>query len=252
MDETPRHLTHIKEIMLRKLLSAIAALALSTGLLVAVNQLPASAGGTYVQAGDSQDQTGAGNTQGALLTHATAGDLVVVYASWNDTSTTSAVNDGHGHNYTSISADSWGPSGGYRQQVWYYQNAPSNMQVANITFSGTPSDVNTVVMEFSGIATSGALDNFSHGAGTSNSLPNPPPRWSYGPFTKGTSTDLAVGFGSLDGANTNCFGSNCHVTGSSESVYEADTSNSSSAAQVGGVTTTNSLPWGAYQIAFKV
>jgi hypothetical protein len=146
----------------------LAALAVAfTALIVATDVQPASAGGTHVETQGCSDSANNDHYASCSLTsYAGAGDLWVVYAAWNDASTASADDDDGSGGLTSVaSAASWGPSNGYRQKVWYMENTPNTVFSATVTFSGTPSWWHVVIQDYSGLATSGALNSSTPFAG---------------------------------------------------------------------------------------
>ncbi|MGH8231203.1 MAG: fibronectin type III domain-containing protein, partial [Steroidobacteraceae bacterium] len=163
---------------------------------------PAAAAVAYVQ-GAAQDPTAATSLSVTYTAAQTAGDLNVVAVGWSDaTSRINSITDSKGNNYQIAVGPTTSP--GNATQVLYYAQsiaaAAAGTNTVTITFNTSVAYPDVRVVEYSGIATSGALDvAVGASAGTGTAL-------SSGSITTTNANDLLVGADDI-GAGFNAVGS---------------------------------------------
>jgi hypothetical protein len=102
-----------------------------------------------------------------------SGNLWVVVAGWtSDATVTITDNLGSGSFVATASSlsnasRSWGPSNGYRMQMWHVASTGSGLLQANLAFSGTaPGHVRIAMYEFSGQDTTSLVKGAGNNSGT--------------------------------------------------------------------------------------
>ena len=135
----------------------------------------------------------AGASSGTTITltpSTTAGSLIVLIVACKATSlTVSGIADnasGGSNVYTSCGANSVDTSN-YRTEVWYAANAKATTSIV-VTMSGTITDGNVAMLEYTGAATSTPFDVATTGAGASGTT------WNTGSFTPTASGETVVCF----------------------------------------------------------
>lgn len=121
---------------------------------------PAVAAWAHVQTSSSSTAANADTDWAqAYGSNVTAGSLLVCEVGWYNTPTVSSVADGT-NTWTKIGATVTVAStgGNWNINLWYAMNAASGATTVTTTFSANPTIVHMICSEFSGIATSSALD----------------------------------------------------------------------------------------------
>lgn len=124
----------------------------------------------------------------------TAGSAIVVAVAWQtQTITVTGVTDTKGNTYTAAGAPLNWFGTTYRMQVWIALNVAATATTNTVTmaFSSSSATICAAIAEFSGIATSSALDGYAAAIGTAATA-------SSGTITSANATNLIFGFG-MDG-----------------------------------------------------
>lgn len=98
--------------------------------------------------------------------NAASGNLILVFAHWDNQAVSATVKDQVGNNYVAIFPQTnTGPSDSF--QVWYAQNIRGGIPLAvTLTFTGRTNTISVVdVIEYAGLSTSAALDVFTSAIG---------------------------------------------------------------------------------------
>ena len=113
----------------------------------------------YANNGNASLNSGGSTSVAITLTGVTAGNCLVIGASWVDnTITVSSVSDSNGTMVDLVTQTSWS-SGGAAARSWYVKNTASGSHTITINFSGTATFRNIIVDEFSGANTSTPIEN---------------------------------------------------------------------------------------------
>jgi len=126
-------------------------------------------GGQFVQW--ASNDNGATSASTTYQDHnATAGDLVLVFAHWDNQALTATAADQLGNTYTPAFSPACPAGTTSCFQVWYASNVSSGAPIAaTVTFSGTTTSISTVdLIEYSGVVASSPLDVSASAMGNSN------------------------------------------------------------------------------------
>jgi hypothetical protein len=145
---------------------------------------------SYKQSGSSASPTSGGSLTATYSSAQTAGDLNVVAVGWVDaTSSVTSVTDSKGNTYIRAVGPTIA-SGTATQSIYYAQNivaAAAGANIVTVTFSTTVPDPVVRIVEYSGIATSNALDVAVGASSTTGTALNS------GSVTTTNANDLLVG-----------------------------------------------------------
>lgn len=194
----------------------------------------------FVQQNTNQITSGASN-QTSFSTANTAGNLIVVYAIWDNTNT-ATVSDTNGNTYTSAV----GPTAltsCCRAQIFYAKNIAGGNNTVNVTFSTAASSFAlSYIHEYSGIDTVSPIDVTSASSGTASAI-------SSGSATTANANDLIFG-GMASGDTVTSAGSGFVARSSAfGNMTEDKVVTSTGSYNVTG--TQNSNAWVAQMVAFK-
>lgn len=178
----------LKDKKTRRLL-AIALVAAVAAVLLNLNIPNTSAAIAYVNSNSGHlGSSNVGTTVTSTLNNTTAGDLLVITAQWysgtgpgfyNATATDSQGN-------TLVVANSSTMANTHSIETWYAQNIAGGADTVTLTVSADSVDREVDVVEYSGVAQSGALD-VAASATSTGTLPDS------GPVTTTAANDLLVG-----------------------------------------------------------
>ena len=142
------------------------------GVLIGLLALPAvdAATGTFVQARQKRITAGTVNSL-AFTNPNTAGNLIVVYAAWNNTGPV-ALSDSRGNTYTSVApATAWGNTNSWRSQLFYAKNISGGTNTVTATFgTAITSFGKLLIHEYSGLDRNNPLDASASSIGTTNAM----------------------------------------------------------------------------------
>jgi hypothetical protein len=133
-------------------------------------KLMAASGATAVPIEYVQSQSGTGVSLAFSASNA-AGNFIVVAVRWNEgTVSSTAIIDTVGNTYQSISTGYGG--GGFRSALWYAENVGAGTNTITASFSDTvnTATVHIIIVEYSGVAKSGAFDRTNASTAPSGEL----------------------------------------------------------------------------------
>src|SRR5690349_15430152 len=226
---------------LRAVLVVLLALVGITGT-GAVGAHAAPATPTYVQ-GRANEAAGGTKTNSVAYSSAnTAGNFLVAYAIWDNTSA-ATVSDTRGNTYASVAAASRWKGNGWSSQVFYAKNVAAGANTVTLTLGTAVSGWSVIyVHEYSGIDKVSPLDVSAVATGTASAMNS-------GSATTTNATDLVFGAGASDkvvnGGGTG-FTSRLTTYGNrtQDKRVTATGSNASTASQNGNA-------WVMHMVAFK-
>src|SRR3954469_7851749 len=143
----------------------------------------------FVQARSKQITTGTANSL-AFTNANTAGNLVVVYVVW-DNSSPVTLRDSRGNTYVSVGPPTaWGANGTWRSQMFYARNIASGTNTVTATFQGAITSFGRVyIHEYSGLDRTAPLDVSRVSTGTARAMDS-------GSATTTNANDVIFGAGS--------------------------------------------------------
>lgn len=161
-----------------------------------------SASFAYVSSASRSSQSGGSTTSVFPSFNLSSGDLVVVFASWAETSAlTATISDTAGNTYTQAGSYARSSEGGddYAVGLWYCLNPTGNASnVVTVTYSGTATYREGCAASYS-YSGSIELGDTSSGSNTSDVTP-----WTTSPDVSAVNGDLIVGgFGFYDPVTAN-------------------------------------------------
>lgn len=214
----------MKGITLKKLLSVLAALAVTIGVLTISQGTAHAAIAANVQSEQCGDPAPtSAQTTCTMSNFATSGNLVAFQVVWGGTATLTVTDNNGASTFTTAgSATAWGPSSGNRIKQYYSQNTGSTVFSTSLTFSSTPSWWYGYITEWSNVHTSSALKASSNATGTAvNNGPNNV----YSTTTTGGGDFLVVGLAASTGTMSAGTGSwlNEAIADSNGNVYARGT-----------------------------
>ena len=178
-----------REWLARSVILVLLALVAGNAGLSTVHAAPATP--TYVQ-GRANEAARATTTNAVAFSSAnTAGNLLVVYAIWDNTSAAS-ISDTRGNTYASVAPASRWKGSAWSSQVFYAKNVAGGANTVTLSLGTAVSSWSVVyVHEYSGIDKVSPIDVSVAGTGTSSAM-------SSGSATTTNATDLVFGAGASD------------------------------------------------------
>jgi hypothetical protein len=172
----------------RTYLSLLTASAITVGGLVVSGAAPASAEPAtpqFVQALAKEVTSGTTNSL-AFSSGNTAGNLIVVYAIWSNTNS-SSVSDSGGNAYAAAARTTWGTN--WSAQVFYAKNITGGSNTVTVTFATAVNSFGAIyIHEYTGVDKVSPLDVSTSAIGTSRAM-------SSGSVTTTNASDLLFGAG---------------------------------------------------------
>src|SRR5919201_4648548 len=98
----------------------------------------------------------------------TAGNLLVCWAEWNDTTSNPTISDKQSNTWTAVGVLRSTAGTAVSIQIWYAANCKAGSNTVTTTFA---SDIGITIAEWSGVATSSPLGITSTKTGTSTTTP---------------------------------------------------------------------------------
>jgi len=175
-----------------------------------------------------------------------SGSLIVVFVTAKTTTATATCAGSVNGSYTSAVGPTTNAGlggGGFTSWIFYFENSGAGSETATVTFSTTLPNRRMVALEYSGIATSGALDVVAAAIGNSAS-PNS------GANTTTAANELIFGGGLTDSGNIGN-GAGFTARASGDAYDEAEDKNGASAGSYSTTFTTTSAQWIAQMATFK-
>ena len=173
----------------RSVILVLLALVAGNGGLPTVHAAPATP--TYVQ-GRANEAARATTTNAVAFSSAnTAGNLLVVYAIW-DNSSAATISDTRGNSYASVAPPSRWKGSAWSSQVFYAKNVAGGANTVTLSLTAAVTSWSVVyVHEYSGLDKVSPIDVSVVGTGTSSAM-------SSGSATTTNPTDLVFGAGASD------------------------------------------------------
>jgi glucose/arabinose dehydrogenase/chitodextrinase len=143
----------------------------------------------FVQARSKQITTGTVNSL-AFTSANTAGNLIVVYVVW-DNSSSVTLRDSRGNTYASVAAPTaWGAGGTWRSQMFYAKSIAGGTNTVTATFQGAITSFGRIYLhEYSGLDRSDPLEGSRSSTGTAAAMNS-------GSVTTTNANDVIFGAGS--------------------------------------------------------
>jgi glucose/arabinose dehydrogenase/PKD repeat protein len=221
----------------------IAAVACALGAILVLSSLAAEAQAAtpaFVQANAREVNSGTTDSQ-AFTDANTAGNLIVVYVIWSNTST-ATVSDSRGNTYVSAAGrTTWGSN--WSAQVFYAKSVAGGANTVTATFG---SSINSwavmYIHEYSGVDKLSPVDGVKTAIGTGSAMDS-------GPLTTANASDLLFSAGASSAAVT--AGGSGYTTRSTFAANITQDRLVSSAGSYNAGATQNSNAWVMQLVAFK-
>jgi DnaJ-class molecular chaperone len=131
---------------------------------------PGSSTGTWAYVQSNAQNSAAGKNALAFASNTNAGDLLIAEVDWTTPSTFNSIKDSQGNAWTEIGTVQTSAGFGTKTRLYYAENIKGGADTVTTSVSGTPSNHELYISEYSGLNASTPRDSFSFQKGSGSSF----------------------------------------------------------------------------------